>query len=292
MSNYFIIKAKNVKSAEEDLLSGFFFDHKADGVSEDLSFSQLDDEYNVETIENPIKDLNIYFSSLPSEDLLLVAQAKFPEVIFEQKEQVNKDWLQEWKKGYKEFSLSDNVQVVPSWEEPSDNKKVNIFIDPGMAFGTGTHETTQIAAQLISHIEVDNKTVADIGTGTAILAILCDKLKAQKVEATEIDDVAREVAKKNISLNNCQSVVIRDDQVENMDANFDIVIANIIDGVLINIQESLIKITSRSGYLLLTGILLEREKHFLDQFDLSQFSLEKKIQQNEWLGFLLKKKDA
>ena len=178
MSFYFVINAKNVTSKDEDLLSGFFFDNGAEGISEDLKFSQLDAEYNVETVQQPKKYLNIYFSKIPNEDLLLKAKSEFPEINFSIEKQENKDLMAEWKKYFHAFELTSGVTVVPSWEEPTSSG-LNISIDPGMAFGTGTHATTQIAAELIKETSISGKTVIDVGTGTGILAIMAELLGAK-----------------------------------------------------------------------------------------------------------------
>lgn len=288
MKSYFVIKANNVSSKLEDILSGFFFDNGAEGISENLQFSQLDEEYNVETLDKKNKDLSIYFSEPPAEDVMLKARAQFLEVIFSVVEEENKDWMAEWKKGFKSFELTKNVFVVPSWESKTYNG-INIKIDPGMAFGTGTHSTTQIAAELLTSIDVKGKEVIDVGTGTGILAILSEKLEAKLVQATEIDDVARLVAKENLIINNCINAKILDLQIESCKKSYGITIANIIDGVLIKIQEELIRVTQPGAYLILTGILNERESGFLQKFNFSSFKQIKRIQKEEWVGFLYQK---
>ncbi len=290
MNHYFVVVASPVSEHLEDPISGFFFENGAEGISEKLDFKQLDSQYNVETQSSDHKILNIYFSERPNENLLFKAASLFSEVHFEIEQQENKDWMHEWKKGFHSFALAPGVQVVPSWEKPQSNSDLKIFIDPGMAFGTGTHATTQIAAEALSTLSLQGLKVLDVGTGTAILAILCEMKGASLVHATEIEDIAREVAKENILLNSCKKTVILNHQIEEVSSPlFDVVIANIIDGVLINIQKDLSRCTSPAGYLILTGILEERETHFLNEFDLSLFTKVSRWQKDEWVGFLLQK---
>ncbi len=290
---FYIVVASQVSASDEDLLSSYFFEQGAEGVSEDLEFTQFDDEYSVETIEKKEKELNIYFSEPPEEDLLIKAQMEFPAVQFKIKTEKNQDWMSEWKKGYQEFALCEGVNVVPSWLKPQKPDELNIFIDPGMAFGTGTHATTQIASELVFHqTQVSQKKVIDVGTGTAILAMLCDLLGADQVVATEIEEMAREVAKQNVSLNQCQKVQVIDEQIEQVQDEFDLVIANIIDGVLVKIQDDLKRANKVGGYMILTGILQERESDFFANFKLDGYKILKKVQKEEWLGLLLKKEQA
>jgi len=288
MSFYFVINASGVPVKQEDHLSGFFFDMGADGISENLKFSQLDAEYNVETVNQETKSLNIYFATAPNENVLLKAKAEFSNVEFAIEKQENKDWMAEWKKGFHAFELTEGVTVVPSWEIPTA-QGINISIDPGMAFGTGTHATTKIAAELIKEISIQTKSVLDVGTGTGILAVMAEKLGAAKVEATEIEDMAREVAKENVAINQCKITKVLDIQVEACNRSYDIVIANIIDGVLIKIQKDLTRLVKAGGYILLTGVLDEREPNFLKSFDFSGFKKIKRLQKEEWVGFLYQK---
>ncbi len=285
MSFYFVINARNVSLKDEDLLSGFFFENGAEGISEDLKFNQLDEEYNVETVQQSKKYLNIYFSKVPNEDVILKAKSEFPEINFSIEKQENKDWMAEWKKDFHAFELTKGVTVVPSWEKPTA-EGINISIDPGMAFGTGTHATTQIAADIIKDLAIEGSSVIDVGTGTGILAIMAELIGAKSIEATEIDEVARDVAKENVVINKCGRTEVLDVQVDKCQKNYDIVIANIIDGVLVKIQKDLIRMVKANGYLVLTGILDERESGFLNKFNFTGFKKLKRIQKEEWVGFL------
>jgi ribosomal protein L11 methyltransferase len=118
------------------------------------------------------------------------------------------DWANAWKKYYNTFSITENVTIKPSWQDVTiSENKIVIELDPGMAFGTGTHETTKMCAVLIEKYIKDGDTVFDVGTGSGILAIMAAKLGASNVLAYDIDEVAVRVAKENSTINKANEVV-------------------------------------------------------------------------------------
>ena len=290
---YFHIKLQNVKAEDEDFITQLCFDYSAAGVSEDLDFTQTADHYEPVTVEKPIKTLNVFFEQRPVEPFFLSILENYPTVEVVVSEEENKDWLEEWKKGLEAFPLAGPYWVVPSWLETPVEAERPIVIDPGMAFGTGTHETTQIAAQLIYEQQAqvtEGLRVLDVGTGTAILAILTRMMGAASVIATEIDEQARAVARENVTQNQQTEVRILDEQIDSLVEPFDWVIANIIDGVLIRIQKDLKRLGRPGGLMCLTGILQEREEHFLQKFTLQEsFKILKCEPKGEWLGFVVKR---
>jgi ribosomal protein L11 methyltransferase len=195
-----------------------------------------------------------------------------------------RDWLAEWKKGFKPFELAGGHWVVPSWCETPSEAKHAIRIDPGMAFGTGTHETTQLVAEALLDLKVAGGSVLDVGTGTGILAILAQQLGAKRVWATEIEADSRRVARENFNLNNCGDIIMNDRQVEDLNEKFTIVVANIIDGVLVRIQDALKARVKPGGWLVVSGIIGEREKDFVEGFQLpagKQWAARK--QKGDWI---------
>ena len=284
---FFQVLLVNVQAAEEDLLTEMCFASGASGMAENLDFSQNEETYEPITHEKELKEIFVYFENPPLETFFLRLAAKFPEIKCHLTEEQNRDWMEEWKKDYSSFELCEGYWVVPSWLEVPAEASVSLRVDPGMAFGTGTHDTTQIAATLLVK-NWDSGTVMDVGTGTGILAMLAQKLGATEIFGTEIDKDARRVARENCELNEMSRVIIHDYQLESVQTSTDWVIANIIDGVLIRIQEDLMRLTKRR--LLLTGILEEREDVFLKSFSFHKsFKIMERRQQGEWVGFLLER---
>jgi len=267
---YFLLDLENVSGAAEEWLSHSAFDWGAQGMSEVLSFHQEEGEEAVETLASDSHHLHIYFEKCPDPRFLQDLKFRFPEIQSKLLEESDRDWLAEWKKGFHAFELVDGIYVVPSWlSAPADAKQV-IWMEPGMAFGTGTHETTQLVASAYFRLARKNRNpVLDVGTGTGILAILAKQLGAKEVVAIDTDPEALRVAAENAARNEV-TLHISPAGIENLDGTFDVVLANIIDGILSRIRDDLFAHVKRPGLLILSGILVEREDHFLDNFPLPE----------------------
>lgn len=294
MSSYFEVIFEGVHKDLEDELSGICFEHGAQGVMENLDFHQMRDDYAPELIPKDFKVIVAYFEEKPSSEFIKIFETKFTDIKVSLKEEESKDWLEEWKKDFVAFSLAGDYWVVPSWLEAPAEAKKYLSIDPGMAFGTGTHETTQLASELLWERKDKEfqslESTLDVGTGTGILAMIARAEFSERVVTTEIDADARVVARENFAKNNFKDIELPDYQIEDVNETFDLVIANIIDGVLTKLKSELIRCTNQGGYLILTGILQERDKAFIDGFlkDTNLEILERKVK-GEWVGYLLKK---
>lgn len=288
MNDYFVLRVKNLDTTAEEWLSEKAFSFGALGISEQLPFSQPEGEEDVSTQIPDRRSLEIYFQIPPSAAFVEEVKSNFPQVEMNVQGEANRDWLAEWKKGYKPFSLTEKHWVVPSWCTPPAEAQHKIWIDPGMAFGTGTHETTQLCATLFEKISSDYKfySCLDVGTGTGILAILARQLGVEKVRATEIEVDSRRVAHENFAANKIDDILLTSDQIDDLSEKFDVVIANIIDGVLVRIQDDLKARLKPGGWLILSGIIAEREREFLWHFDLPPGrSWLKRVRKGDWLAY-------
>jgi len=174
------------------------------------------------------------------------------------------DWAQSWKQNFTSFQVGDRLIVHPSWETPLVQKnQVAIEIDPGMAFGTGTHATTRLCLEAIAgQIEGCQQPLQllDVGTGSGILAIGAAALGCDQVVAIDIDPVACEVARENVARNNLAArVTITTDLLENIDGVYDLVVANILAEENIRLKDALLQRLLPGGWLILSGILKEKE---------------------------------
>lgn len=281
MSQYFVVHFSNVSGRAEEFLSNNAFDWNALGMSEVLPFSQPEGEEDVFTKIPDRRAIDVYFENAPANGFIELVRGRFPDVEVKVDSEQEKDWLEEWKKGFKPFELAGGHWVVPSWCETPSAAKHNIWIDPGMAFGTGTHETTQLVAKEL--VNLKGRSLLDVGTGTGILAIMAKQMGVPRVAATEIEADSRRVAHENFELNKCSDIELDARQVENLTEKFDIVVANIIDGVLVRIQEALKARVNPGGWLVLSGIITEREKDFLEGFKVPGDSWDIRQQQGDWL---------
>jgi ribosomal protein L11 methyltransferase len=293
MSSYFRVRLIKVPGNLEDILTTVSFECGASGVSEALAYTQPDLTYDPDLVPVKFHDLDVYFPEKPAPSFFEQVQKYDPRIRWEVLEEENKDWLAEWKKGFEPFNLVGPYWVVPSWLPSPVEKTETLLIDPGMAFGTGTHATTKMASAFLFKVakelpEKEEMALLDVGTGTAILAMLAARLGFGLVAGIEIDPEARRVARENVRLNGLDEIDVRDQLIEEIDETFDVVIANIIDGVLIKLRSDLIRVLNPGGHLFLTGILLEREEHFIENFiEDSGLKVVRRLEKDEWVGYWL-----
>lgn len=290
--NYFRVRLSQVPANLEDIITTHCFEHGASGVTEALVFTQPDLTYDPDLVPVSTHDMDVFFSARPGEEFYSGLRNLSPYIQSTVHEEENKDWLAEWKKGFVSFQLVGPFWVVPSWLQPPPECKKPIYIDPGMAFGTGTHATTQMMASFIHKMSEKYKTkiadwaLLDVGTGTAILAMLAQQSGFGLVTGIEIDPEALRVARENIKLNRMESIDLPDTQIEEIRDQYDVVVANIIDGVLIKIKKDLLKALKPGGHMLLTGILQERDNHFFENFiESSGLTVIRRLEKDEWVGY-------
>jgi len=200
------------------------------------------------------------------------------------KKKKNQDWIKIYQKSIKPIEVGD-FYIYPSWEKPKKNKQ-NILLDPALSFGSGHHESTNSCLLLINKYVKANNSVADIGCGSGILGIACAKLKA-KVDICDIDTLAVENAKKNFKINNASLNNSWIGSACDSNLTYDLVIANIIAGVLIAIKNDLQKITKNNGIIILSGIINTYQDEVINTFE--DFQILEIIKQNEWITLVLKR---
>ncbi|MEN0057681.1 MAG: 50S ribosomal protein L11 methyltransferase [Bdellovibrio sp.] len=291
-TSYFRVRLGQVPAELEDIITTHCFECGASGVTEALAFSQPDLTYDPQLLHVRQHEMDVFFTEKPGAaffDGLLVINSHIQSRVYEEE---NKDWLAEWKKGFKPFKLVGDFWVVPSWLQPPTECKHPISIDPGMAFGTGTHATTQMMAFFIHKLsekhreKISTWSLLDVGTGTAILAMLAKMSGFGLVTGIEIDPEARRVARENVKLNKLSVIELPDTLIEDIRQSYDVVVTNIIDGVLINIKKDLFRVLKPGGHMLLTGILEERDNHFFEKFlEGSGLTVVRRLEKDEWVGY-------
>jgi ribosomal protein L11 methyltransferase len=288
---YCRVLVRNLARESEDYFTSFCFEQGAQGVFEELAFTQPDLVYTAQIQEQPYIQVNVIFSEQPPENFFLKVEAEFANTKVERFIEANRDWLEEWKKAFEPFLFVEPFWIIPSWREAPANVKQVINMDPGMAFGTGTHETTRLAAQMIvknwSRFNTPTR-VLDVGTGTGVLGIIAEKLGAIKIEGIDNDPEALRVARENLAKNDSKNFSITESDLSQVTEKFDLVIANIIDGVLLNLKPDLLRVCAEGGKIILSGILKEREEKFIKQFlNETNLKVQERTEDGEWLAFLL-----
>ena len=202
------------------------------------------------------------------------------------------DWAENWKKAFRPLRLGSHMLVKPGWAEceirPGD--KV-IEIDPGMAFGTGTHETTGMCVELVEKYVSPGVSAIDVGTGTGILAIAAAHMGARDVLAIDIDRVAVRVAKENVRINGFENVIRcqAGDLLENVDEVADVVIANIISDVIVMIAAPVKAHIREGGVFICSGISAERRQDVLDALDAAGYALLDVCDRGGWCAMAARK---
>ncbi|HHX71004.1 MAG: 50S ribosomal protein L11 methyltransferase [Miniphocaeibacter sp.] len=203
----------------------------------------------------------------------------------------DKDWSEEWKKFYKPFKVGERVIIKPSWEEyKSKENNVIINIDPGMAFGTGTHESTYLCIEELQNIGLKNKKVCDIGCGSGILSIVAAKLGANRVTAIDIDPISVKTTKENSILNHTNSVisVYEGDLLNTVSENYDIFIANILPNVILDLIPNVGKVINDNGLIITSGIIKEKSNLIVSKLQEYNFEIVNITNKGEWVCILAK----
>jgi len=199
------------------------------------------------------------------------------------------DWSENWKKYYKPFRVGEHLLVKPVWEEVEAGEGDRIIeLDPGMAFGNGTHETTFMCLGLIEKLTGQGCTVLDVGTGSGILGIAAALQGASKVVAVDIDPVAVKVARENIERNHVENVVTArvGDMLKGLDEKADVVVANIIADVVIMLTSAVRNHLNEGGAFVCSGIIRDREQDVLDALKEHGFTVETIEHKGEWVAIL------
>lgn len=209
---------------------------------------------------------------------------------FTAEEKINEDWFEKWKEGWDVTHVTDKIAVVPDWiDYKAKNGEITIKLEPGCAFGTGTHQTTQLCMKALEKYMKKDDKVADIGMGSGILSILAMKLGASSVYGCDNDetviDVAKENARKNGITEGCRFEFGTADKI---DDEFDFVCANILHFVLAEIMGDLKNITKHGGLLSLSGILDEKKQTVLDAVKREKLEIVEEVHQDQWTSFIVR----
>ena len=231
--------------------------------------------------------LNIIFNNLKE---FMESENEFIYEIFTAKCN-DEDWQDEWKKYFHTVNITDNIVIKPSWDEyePSDNEIV-VEIDPGLAFGTGTHETTSLCVEFLEKYAQNKKKLLDIGCGSGILMLIGKKLGVEKVVGIDIDEKVNDVVLENFSKNgiNDNFQVIIGNLVDNVNEKYDLVVSNILVDVLEKLLEDIEKALENGAIVIFSGILNEKEEAFLKKaknYNLKQIDRKDK---NNWVSLVFK----
>lgn len=302
-----------VKNKYEDNIVGILYLFDIDGINikdsrdyEDFAKEKpywvvLEDDYEKSefiTIKTYLKNDD------ELEDNLKVLKSRISEFEYEYNEKVilnvdknvkTEDWANEWKKYYKPLRVGKHIVIKPTWES-FDLKEDDLLIelDPGMAFGTGTHETTSLCLEALEKNDLKGKTVFDIGSGSGILSVGALKLGASKVEAVDIDILGVEATEYNAKLNNVYDriVIHHGDLVEKLNSKADVIVANILAHILVRLLDNIKLFIKKDGIFIGSGIIEERYFEVEDALKKNNFEILEVNKNKDWVCVIARSKNA
>lgn len=205
------------------------------------------------------------------------------------------EWATAWKKYYNPVKISERFTIVPTWEEyiPVSSDELIIELDPGMAFGTGTHPTTVMCIQALERTVVPGDLVVDVGTGSGVLSIAAALLDAKRVQALDLDEVAVQSAIQNVELNQVQEKVSvsQGNLLDGVDEQADVVVANILAEVIMRFTDDVAKVVKPGGHFIASGIIQPKKQEVKAAIIESGFTIEETIQMEDWVAIIAKRND-
>lgn len=203
------------------------------------------------------------------------------------------DYQNSWKKYLYPEKVSDKFVVKPTWREykPEENELV-IELDPGRAFGTGSHPTTSLCLKIMEENIKPGNSVIDVGTGSGILMIAAEKLGATDIYGTDIDELAVEATKENLELNSISSDIARvylGDLISVVkDKQFDVVVANILADVILLLLRDIFKVVKKDGLIIFSGIIEDKLPEIIKQVEEKGLKILEIKKDKEWRALLIK----
>ena len=294
---YYLQNELNAVGLESRKRSDFI----AEGQKNDSSLVELDD------IENLPEDLELtaFFDAQANKaELLEKINNKIKEmqsygldaghVEIDTRYIADEDWNTAWQKYYHVIDFSRNLAIVPEWEDyqPAFPDQKLIRLDPGLAFGTGGHTTTQLVLLAMERAMTKPMTVMDVGTGSGILAIAASLMGAKNVLATDISDEAVTAAQENIKLNGIDNIRVKKaNLLKDTEQSFDLIIANILAEILLELIPDLDKHLNKNGQVIFSGIDYKQLPKIEKALNENGFEIKMKMQEKRWIGLLISRKD-
>ncbi len=267
------------------------------------AFGEILDASTFDHIKEGAKVIAYYPETIFLPEILPTVETRITELMsfgldiginkIETSEVVETDWATAWKKYYHPVNISRYLTIVPEWQDytPHSEDEHVMKLDPGMAFGTGTHPTTRLTLQALEVVLRGNETVLDVGTGSGVLSIASKCLGAGKVYAYDLDDVAVASAKENMNLNPVAHDVdvSANNLLVGVDKKADVIVANILADIIIELIPDAYRCLNDKGVFIISGIIENKEASVLEVLYANGFEIDQRFQQKDWLAFIVKK---
>lgn len=298
----FKIKVPSIQKEQAEFICcensqcGIYIEDYTDVMAQALEIAHIDlvaEELLNKDVSSVV--IHIYYEPNGSEEKIdsLCRQLRENNISFEvQSDTVRQeDWTENWKKYFHKIEVGENLLICPVWENPGDTERKVMMIEPGLAFGTGTHATTSLCLETLEGIIGEDTTVLDIGCGSGILSIASLILGAESAVGIDIDEKAVKTAWENAKENSFtypKVNFLEGDLTDKVSGKYSLVVANIVADVILKLVPDVKKFLTDTGTFVVSGIIDSRVEQVRESFDLYGFKVVEHTRREEWNCFVLK----
>jgi ribosomal protein L11 methyltransferase len=203
------------------------------------------------------------------------------------------EWATAWKKYYKPVKVSEKITIIPTWEdyEPVDSDEIIIELDPGMAFGTGTHPTTVLSLQALEKYVQEDDVILDVGSGSGVLSIAAALFGANEIQAFDLDDLAVKITTINAKLNKVEHKIQskQNDLLKNVDIEADLIVSNILAEIIVRFTNDAYANLKPGGIFITSGIIQGKKEDVRSNLQQVGFEIIETNEMEDWISFVAKK---
>lgn len=288
----------NTSKDKKDIIEGILFDYgiyTTEEISSDIVDELDQDEKDWDFIDYPLLNSNedifalrVYPENMEDANNLKaeLSEKKLGQCLVEEKD--DEDWANNWKKYYKPLEIGEKLAIVPEWEDYDNDNKVVIKINPGMAFGTGTHESTYMCLELLERYVKKDDDIFDIGCGSGILAIAGLKLGAKKALLVDIDEKCIDASHENAGLNDLEDKmeIKKGNLLDVVKGRADLIVSNIIAEIIVDEIKNLKNHMDKGGIFITSGIIKERRQMVIEALEENGFEIIDELEKNNWVAIV------